>query len=155
MKKIILLVLVLTVFIISCSEEWTVSDYSPVDKEESLSQLLDDTIVYTPEENPIDDYFDYYIGDVALLDGIESYVYYTSSQTKVCEVGVFKVKDKATADALLSAFDTKAENLAIVYENYSPEDTAIANNMQKGSFDDVVWFVATADNRPVIDIITK
>lgn len=157
-KALVLLTLVFALLLTACGEEqWKVSDYSPADKAAELqaTEALADTIVYTAEGDPIDDYFDYYIGDAALLEGIEDYVYFTSAATSVAEAGVFKVKDKATADALLSAFDTRAENLAMTFENYSPEDTERANNMKKGSFDDVVWFVASSDNDSVISVITK
>lgn len=161
MKKILLVItLVLTLFVMGCGEdatEWTVSDYSPSANAEELNavEALSNTIVYTPDENPIDDYFDYYIGDVTLLEGITDYVYFTSAETSVAEAGVFKVADKATADALLSAFDTRAENLAATYENYSPEDTQRAKDMKKGAFDDIVWFVASSDNNSVISAIEK
>lgn len=159
-KSFILLALIFAVVLVSCGEngtQWTVSDYSPVEQISELqsTDALANTIVYTAVTNPIDEYFDYYIGDSSLLDGIEEYVYFTSAETSVAEAGIFKVKDQATADALLTAFDTRAENLADTYENYSPEDTAIAKNMKKGSFDDVVWFVASSDNNSIISIITK
>lgn len=160
MKKVLILfTLIFTVILTACGEDtqWTVSDYSPVERATELqsTEALSDTIVYTEGTNPIDEYFDYYLGDAALLEGIEDYVYFTSAATSVAEAGVFKVKDKATADALLEAFDTRAESLAMTYENYSPEDTERANNMKKGSFDDVVWFVASSDNDSVISVITK
>ncbi len=160
MKKLLVsLVLIFAIFLVACGEdtEWTVSDYSPSAKAEELQGVaaLTNTIVYTADVNPIDDYFDYYIGDASLLEGITDYVYLTSAETSVAEAGIFKVKDKETADALLQAFDTRAENLAATYENYSPEDTAIAQNMTKGSFDDVVWFVASSDNDSAKAIIEK
>ena len=152
--------LILALFIIGCGEdatEWKVSDHSPSALADELmsTDALSNTIVYTSDANPIDDYFDYYIGDSALLEGITDYIYFTSAETSVAEAGIFKVADKATADALLSAFDTRAENLAATYENYSPEDTQRAKDMQKGSFDDIVWFVASSDNSSVISIIEK
>lgn len=161
MKKFLIsMVLIFTVFLIACGEEtakWTVSDYAPEGKTAQLqaTPALTNTIAYTASENPIDDYFDYYIGDASILEGIAEYVYLTSAETAVAEAGIFKVKDKETADALLAAFDTRAQNLAITFENYSPEDTAIAQNMKKGSFDDIVWFVASSDNDSVKAIIEK
>lgn len=161
MKKVfIVLTVILAIFLIACGEEgaeWTVSEYKPTDRVSALSETdaLSNTIVYTPDVNPIDDYFDYYLGDTALLEGISDYVYFTSAETSVAEAGVFKVKDKATADALLEAFGARAENLAITYENYSPEDTARARGVKTGSFDDIVWFVASADNDSVISAISK
>lgn len=161
MKRLLIpIILIFTVFLIACTDEaaeWTVSDYSPSAKAGELqsTEALANTIVYTADANPLDDYFDYYLGDTSLLEGITDYVYFTSAETSVAEAGVFKVKDKATADALLTAFDTRAENLAATYENYSPEDTERANNMKKGSFDDIVWFVASSDNDSVISAISE
>lgn len=159
-KAFILLTVILAVFLIACGEEvaeWTVSEYSPSDKASALSatDALSNTIVYTPDANPIDDYFDYYLGDTALLAGITDYVYFTSAETAVAEAGVFKVKDQETANALLEAFGKRAENLAVTFENYSPEDTAIAMGVKISSFDDIVWFVASADNDSVMAVITE
>lgn len=161
MKRIfVLFALIISVFLVSCGKDNEVikdSDYSPESKKEALmaTEALSDTMVYTTSENPIDDYFEFYVGDPALLEGIEEYVYFTSAGTAVAEAGIFKVKDQATADALLEAFDTRKEALITIYENYSPEDVEKASNMKKGSFDDVVWFVASSDNAAVEKIITK
>lgn len=160
MKKLLMiLTVILAVLFTACTEdapEWTVSDYSPSAMETALSdtEVLANSIIYN-EANPINDYFDYYFVDTALLEGITDYLFYTSADTSVSEVGIFKVKDKETADALLEALGTRAENLVATYENYSPEDTAIAQNMVKGSFDDIVWFAATADNDAIRSVIEK
>lgn len=156
-KALIILTVLLALFAVSCSEAWSESDYKPSDIQEELDALpaLADTMVYTPDENPIDEYFDYYFGDTALLDGITDYIYYTSASTNCAEAGVFKVKDQATADALTEAFKTRGGNLAATFENYSADDTAIAEDLETGSFDDIVWFVASNNNEEVKSVIVK
>ena len=159
MKKLISVALViLTLFAVSCKEEGLkVSDYSVADKKAELSalELLAETIIYEKDgENVLNsDYFEYYFGDSALLEGISDYIYYTSATTSVCEVGIFKVKDGETKTALENAFTTRKENLISTYENYSKADVQIAENMKNGSFDDVVWFVMTTDNASVTEVI--
>ena len=165
MKKISLILvfaMLLTLTLVSCgdkkeSEEWKTSDYSPVSKVEALTALpaLADTTVFTPADNPIDEDFDYYFGDATLMDGIEEYVFFTSKKASVAEAGIFKCKDKKTAEALLKSFATRRENLSETFKLYSVDDTNIALNMKTGSFDDIVWFSATNDNQSVTDIITK
>ncbi len=169
MKKIIIATLILlALFLSSCNKEEventndntiTASDISIENTKNELSALdaLSETIIYSPNsENSLDeDYFDYYFANSTLLEGIKDYVYFTSATTSVCEAGVFKVKDAETKEALLSAFETRKENLISTYENYSPEDVEVAENMTKGSFDDVVWFVMTKDNQSVKEVIEK
>ena len=166
MKKISLILVLTLIFaftLISCSDksedgaEWKTRDYSPASKAEALTALpaLADTTVFTANENPLDEDFEYYFGDAAVFEGVEDYVFFTSKKANVAEAGIFKCKDKATAEALLNAFATRRENLSETFKLYSVEDTNIALNMSKGSFDDVVWFVATKDNKSVEDVITK
>ena len=168
MKKIFLVILaLLALTLVACDKEekapekssFTESEISvsAIAKSLSDSDALADTIIYkNGGENPLDeDYFDYYFGNSALLSDVTDYVYYTSATTSVCEAGVFKVKNEETRDALLSAFDTRKENLMATYENYSPADVAIASDMKKGSFDDVVWFVMTKNNDAVKAIIEE
>ena len=166
MKKIsiiLVLAMILSFALISCGDkkendaEWKTSDYSPASKVEALTALpaLADTSVFTANDNPIDDDFDYYFGDATLMDGIEEYVFFTSKKASVAEAGIFKCKDKKTAEALLKSFAERRENLSETFKLYSPEDTNIALNMKTGSFDDIVWFAATNDNQSVADIITK
>ena len=167
MKKLLIAAfIVLALVLVSCGEneekstnesDVTVSEYSPVSIKDTLatSPALADTIIYAPEtENVLDeDYFDYYFGSSELLSGISDYVYFTSATTAVREAGVFKVKDEKTKNALLEAFGARKENLKAIYENYSPEDVARADAMISGSFDDIVWFVATDDNNAIKEII--
>ena len=169
MKRIIIATLILlALFLSSCNKEEventndntiTASDISIENTKNELSSLdaLSETIVYSKgSENALDeDYFDYYFSDSSLLEDISDYVYFTSATTSVCEAGVFKVKDAETKEALLSAFETRKENLISTYENYSPEDVEVAENMIKGSFDDVVWFVMTKENQSVKEVIEK
>ena len=163
MKKILAILLLAFVFI-SCSdnaekENFTESDYSIKDTTENLSTfaLLSDTILYTPDgENVLDgDYFDYYFGNSELLEKISDYAYFTSATTAVCEVGIFKVKDNDTKEALLLAIEERKENLISTYENYSPEDVEIAKGLLKGSFDDIVYFAMTTENDSVKSAIEK
>ncbi len=159
MKKLLTLLSILALILCaSCTREeadFQSSDYSPLDKLNALTQTeaLANTIAYEPSVNPIDDYFDYYLGLDTVPDGVSDYVYFTSATTAVSEVGIFKVPDKETAQALLDAFKARGETLASVFANYSPEDTAIAENIQIGLFDDIVWFTATSDNSSIISII--
>ncbi len=164
MKKLLILVLtaVMIISLISCTKEegketFETSSYAPSERLETLKGLeaLSDTIVYEPSENPINDYFDYYLGISELPEGVVDYVYFTSASTSVREAGVFKVADKKTADTLLAAFETRCENLASTFENYSPEDTAIAKGMKSGSFDNIVWFVAAPDSESIISAIEE
>ena len=165
MKKIIIATLILLALLLcSCNEKteeksFTESEASieAYENELTLLDALKDTIVYSPKgENALDkDYFDYYFSNGALLEKISDYVYFTSATTTVCETGVFKVKDEATKNALLSAFETRKENLISTYENYSPEDVKTAENMISGSFDDIVWFVITNDNEAVKQAIEE
>lgn len=168
MKKIIAVTLILlSLLLVSCNKEEekpqdssiTVSEVSPVSFTEELSTLdvLSETILYTPDsENPLDeDYFDYYFGDKELLSKVSDYAFYTSATTAVSEVGIFKVKDSEAKEKLLSAFETRKNNLISTYENYSPEDVEVASQMITGSFDDIVWFAATRDNGSIKAVIEK
>ncbi|MBQ7897091.1 MAG: DUF4358 domain-containing protein [Clostridia bacterium] len=167
MKKLIVITLIfLALLLVSCNKEEkpadngiTISEISPVTFTEELSGLdvLSETILYTPSsDNALDeDYFDYYFGNKELLEKISDYAYYTSATTSVCEVGIFKVKDTEAKENLLSAFETRKNNLISTYENYSPEDADVASDMITGSFDDVVWFAATSDNASVKAVIEK
>lgn len=163
MKKFIALLLLVFVFV-SCSNDsekqnFTESDYSIKDTVENLSTfaLLSDTILYLPDgENVLDaDYFDYYFGKSELLENISDYAYYTSATTAVCEVGIFKVKDSDTKDALISAIEERKNNLISTYENYSPEDVEIAKGLVVDSFDDIVYFAMTTENDSVKSVIEK
>ena len=167
MKKISLILVLAMIFTLtfaSCggkeetktdNAEWKASDYSPVSKVDALKALpaLADTIVFTPEENPLDDLYDYYFEEVTLGEGVVEYVYFTSAKTDVSEVGIFKVKDKAAAEAFLKGFEYRREVLINNSEGYFPEQIKLAENMSIGAFDDIVWFVATKDNKSVEDII--
>lgn len=165
MKKIIIVTLILLSLVLSsCNEKTEVKDFTEsnisietYEKDLTLLDALSETIVYSPKsENSLDkDYFDYYFGNGDLFDSVSDYVYFTSATTSVCETGVFKVKNEDTKNALLSAFETRKENLISTYENYSPEDVETAKNMISGSFDDVVWFVITKDNNSVKETIEK
>ncbi|MBE6700899.1 MAG: DUF4358 domain-containing protein [Ruminococcaceae bacterium] len=170
MKKITILLLLLTLIftfnLVSCNKEENsentaieVSDYAFETVVESLlnEDVLSNVISYTKDgENVLDaDYFEYYFSDPALLEGISEYFYCTSATTSVSEVGIFQVKDSDTKESLLKAFDTRQSTLVSTYESYSPEDVQIAENMKKGSFDDIVWFVATTDNDTLSEIIKK
>ncbi len=168
MKKIIAVTLILLSLILaSCNKDEekpqdngiTVSDVSASSFTAGLSGLdvLSETILYTPaSDNVLDeDYFDYYFGNKELLEKISDYAFYTSATTSVCEVGVFKVKDSEAKESLLSAFETRKNNLVSTYENYSPEDVEVANAMITGSFDDIVWFSATRDNGAVKAVIEE
>lgn len=158
MKKFIAITLLLfSISLISCTEKFPVSEYSPSDKKAELDALdaLSDTIVHAHSTaNELDgDYFDYYFANSELLENISDYVFYTSATTEIRETGVFKVKNEETKRALLEAIDTRKENLIAIYENYSPEDVSRAEKMLKGSFDDIVWFVITDDNTSVKEVI--
>ncbi|MBR5459895.1 MAG: DUF4358 domain-containing protein [Clostridia bacterium] len=166
MKKLILLITVtLALLLVSCStveikEESTVtpSDYSV---QETLDSLLASghysviPIVYqNGSERELDeDYLDYYFGNADLLEGIDSYIFVTSPNTNVNEMGVFKITDAKNREMLIEAFNTRRENLIQTHTNYSAEDLAIAENMIIADFDDIVYFIATPDNAFVEEIV--
>ena len=156
MKRIILTIFALllcAVCVTGCAKEAKPFDDIKADLEGL--EVLSDTIKYTPDgENKLDaDYLDYYFGNSDLV--AEDYIFFTSSGTSVCEVGVFKVSDKAVQKDFTDAFKKRGENLATIYENYSPDDTERAQNIKIGSTADYVWFSMTSDNAAVTDAINK
>ena len=78
----------------------------------------------------------------------------TSPSTNVNEAGIFKVKTEAQKEALIKAFETRRDNLVQIHENYSQDDVAVARGMLIGSFDDVVYFIATPVN-PEVEMLIK
>lgn len=152
MKKFFVAIfLILALLLVSCGEneekreELQESSINITTVETVVAGLLDDTMLYSDDgENKLDeDYFEYYFGNSDLLIGITDYFFYTSATTSVSEAGAFKVKDSDTAKALLEAFDTRRDNLKAIYENYSPEDVAVAEKMIKGQNGNVVYFAMT------------
>ena len=165
MKKIVLFVaaILCLVLLVSCSSDSkdgkiTVTDYSV---QTALENCLDSSvfpespIVYrNGSEKEFDgDYLDYYFGNSNLLEGVYEYVYITSPTTNVCEAGVFKITTSSAKDALLKAFETRRDALVQTHTNYSATDLEISKNMTIGSFDDVVYFIATTDNATIEALI--
>ncbi len=160
MKKIILILsVILAIFLVSCDkqETFTATDYSVEEVSFSLTTAFSDGIIYqNGTERELDgDFLDYYFGDKELLTDVDSYVFITSPTTEVCEVGVFKVTSANARDTLLKAFATRRDNLIQIHTNYSADDLAVSQNLKTGSFDDVVYFIATSDNASVEALITK
>ena len=169
MKKIFLiLALILSLTLVACSttveetpeESITATDYSINDVLDRLlysSKFPGPPIVYQlGSDKEFDaDYLDYYFGDTTLLDGVSDYVFVTSPSTNVNEVGIFKITGSAQKEKLIKAFETRRDNLVQLHANYSAEDVTIAENMMIGSFDDVVYFIATESNAEVESLITN
>ncbi len=165
MKKIILSVVAILclVLLVSCSSDKsdgkiTSTDYSV---KETLDACLGSSlfpeapIVYQngSEKEFDEDYLDYYFGNSKLLEGVTEYIFITSSTTSVNEIGVFKVNSASAKDALTKAFETRRDALVQTHTNYSATDLEISKNMVIGSFDDVVYFIATPDNGAVEALI--
>jgi hypothetical protein len=170
MKKILFVLLAALLLLTSCAgtdtdkdktDENTLkaSSYAVKDTVSALleSEVLADSIVYqNATDTELDgDYLDYYFGNSALLDGVDSYALLISPTTSVAEVGIFKISDEKAKTALKKAFETRKENLIQTHTNYSADDLAIANGLVTGSFDDVVYYVATTSNSEVEAIIKK
>ena len=166
MKKILVIFLaIFAITLVSCNKEEVKNNTLPqnsinmINAENFVGGFLEDTILYSERgENALDaDYFEYYFGNAGLLEGITDYFFYTSATTSVSEAGAFKVKNEETAKAMLEAFDTRRNNLISTYENYSPEDVAVAEKMEKGQNENLVWFVMTKDKdivQTIIDLLT-
>ena len=165
MKRIILSVtaLLCLLLLVSCSsgskeEKITSTDYST---QETLNGFLESSLFPGPpivyqngSEKVLDsDYLEYYFGNSGLLDGVSEYIFVTSPTTNVNEAGVFKVTSAAAKKALVKAFETRRDALVQTHTNYSETDLEISKNMTIGSFDDVVYFIATPDNSVVESLI--
>lgn len=160
MKKIILVLsVILALFLVSCdkSEDFVTTDYSVENTVNSLMSTFADGIVYqNGGERELDgDFLDYYFGNKELLSGVDSYVFITSPTTSVNEAGVFKVTSESARDTLIKAFETRRDNLIQIHTNYSADDLAISKGTKIGEFDDIVYFIATADNCAVEELIKK
>lgn len=160
MKKIIsVLLVILAIFLVSCDKEeaFTSTDYSVEETSFSLTAVFPDGIIYQngTDRELDEDFLDYYFGSKELLAGVSEYVFITSPTTAVNEVGVFKVTSAEARDALLEAFTTRRDNLIQIHTNYSADDLAVSKNLKSGSFDDIVYFIATPDNEAVEALITK
>ena len=156
MKKIIsVLLVIIAVFLVSCSdtESFVTTDYSV----DAFADAIPDGIVYqNGSERELDgDFLDYYFGNKDLLLEVDSYVFITSPTTSVNEAGVFKITSESARDTLIKAFETRRGNLIQTYTNYSAEDLAISEGMTIGSFDDIVYFIATPDNASIEALIKK
>lgn len=160
MKKIIVILsVILAIFLVSCDEAdgFVTTDYSIDDTASALSIEFPESITYQSgsEQELNEDFLDYYFGNRELLVGVDSYVFITSPTTEVSEVGVFKVTDEASRNALLDAFALRQDNLIQIHTNYSADDLATSENLKTGYFDDVVYFIATNNNEKLEAIIKK
>ncbi len=163
MKKILITITLLLLVLASCSNggednTLTSSDYdvSAVAEELLKTEALKDGFVYSTETSPaIADVAEFYFGSAEILENVESCVFITSPNEHVSEAGVFKVTNKEAADALLKAFHERQKNLIQIHTNYDQNDLKISENLDMGSFDDVVYFIATHNNAEIAEIIKK
>ncbi len=160
MKKLIITLILVLVFLASCSPKgFSTSDY---DVEATAAKLLEtealgNGIVYQNGTTLelTSDLCDFYFDEEDLLFDVSSYVFITSSNEHVCEAGVFKVNNPDAIDDVIDAFRERQESLIQIHTNYDQSDLAISKGMTTGSFNDVVWFAATADNAAIEEIIKK
>jgi hypothetical protein len=164
MKKIFCIILaLLTVTLVSCDKGEERIEHTAEMNAEFISEkkdafdtleILDATVVYqNGGENTLDaDYFEYYFGDATLFDEVTEYLYYTSAEVSVCEVGLFRVNADAK-EKMYQGAEHRRDTLSLTFEPYSKTDAEIADGMEIGIVDDVVWFVATSDNTPVVNVI--
>ncbi len=160
MKKTLLLTLLSLVLLVSCAKGgFVTSDYdiTSVSNELLLTEEFGDGMVYASgtslELSP--SLANYYFDEEDLLEGVDSYVYITSSDEHVSEVGIFKVKNPEAFDEITDAIGDRREALIQIHTNYDQNDLAISKGLTIGRFDDVIYFVATDNNSAIEEIIKK
>lgn len=160
MKKILLLTLLSLVLLVSCAKGGFVSssyDIASVTNELLLTDEFKNGMVYASgtslELSP--SLADYYFDEEDLLEEVDSYVYITSSDEHVSEVGIFKVKTPEAFDDVTDAIEERREALIQIHTNYDQNDLAIAKGLTVGRFDDVIYFIATDNNSSLEEIIKK
>ena len=159
MKKILLvLTLALLLILTACKAKDETTDVFDMDAlktriEESAD--LAENIMYEDGGNiPLDNfYLDYYFSDKAILEGIDDYIMLVSAESKMNEIGVFKITSPEQKERLEQAVITRVQKSVTVFEPYSEEDANIAKSFITGEYKDIFYYIMTPNPTATEELI--
>lgn len=80
---------------------------------------------------------------------------YFSSMATAEECAIFKAADAKSVETLVAACKARQEAQVSAYENYVPTEVEKIENAIIGSADDYVFYIVSADNAKVTEVLTS